>query len=419
MRWYKRSTRDEILKGISFGKRGEVGSGDKDKDIKAKGRKALIWGVVFFILLSLVVVGYAYFSSEDGQRVTENIRQTVSTFTADFIGDYFGGLTALGSGDYFNYKVNASSKIKGIVLTDFKAIGASRVPAGKDFDLKYDIDFVNVDDSDSYFGNYYCYFNTSKDDVPPNEQRLGTIIPKDIISIRKGQTVTCRIPGEMTEDLDGAYTFYGSLDFETETIDATLPVYFITGDVADELDGRDFFDAYGLDINQGDLQVTYNGEPIAVGIGVDGDQPVIVRTGDVKSYNTVGITLTNEWGGDIVELTNMVLVLPEEVTLDEELNGEPSLSCPFVYSAGERGYNEYVMDENVRLELFDNYIANNEFFGDENYYSFQCWIKVDESIFGDSPYTEEEYSIDLQYRYKVPNKGAVVSIIGTGQELIQ
>jgi hypothetical protein len=412
------SARKEVMKGISFGKRGEVGSSGE----KAKSKTAIITIAVMFILLSAGVVIYYWASSESGQIALEKWNYQIRTWTAQAFGEYFGGLKGLGSGDMFNYQINSESETKGIVLTNFKPIGSSVIPAGKDFDLIYDIDFVNINEDQSYEGEYYCSFNTTNEDVPTNEERFGTIIPEGLVNIRKDDTVMCRIPGEETEGLKGAYSIRGSLMFETETLDASMPVYFIPGEVADALIGRNFFDAYGFDISSDDLRVVYNGEPMGIAMGIGGtedmEQPVVVRTGDVKSYNTVGITLTNEWGGEMVELERMTLTLPESVTLDDELNGEPSLSCPFVYSEGGRGYNEYVLDDDVSGELFDYYIKDNAFFGKENYRTFQCWINVDESIFGDSPYAEEECSLDIQYKYKLKDKITTVDFIGAGQELV-
>jgi len=436
MRWFRSNARERILRDVSFEKRGQILSGGgtmytRDSRFShpvandgggGHGRNGVLIIIMLFVLLVGGIFAFGYFSSERGQRGVQNFISLVNEWTFDPISDFFSGVFATGSGDYFSTKTNSSSTKRGIDLRDFRAIAGETFPEGQNFDLLYDIEYYNVPAGSSYQGDFSCYFNTSKEDSPSLEKRDGDIISSDSEIIRKGSTTYCRIPGEFTEGLDGAYTFYGSFSFDFQTEDAVLPVYFIPGELADSLGDTDFFDAYDLDIRQSDLEVVYNGEPLSIAIGVGGEgeeqQPVILRGGETSSFNTVGITLTNEWNGDIVSLDSLTLYLPDGILLSEELNGEPHAGCPLV-SAGKDGRrNMYILDESAREELFTNYIQNNAFFGKSNYRTFQCWIEVEEDFLGDAPYVVKEYEIDVAYHYQTQERRETISIVSRGDPLV-
>lgn len=435
MRWFRPNARDTILKDISFEKRGQILSSSRTSsggnythssgNAQSSGRKWVMVPLLLFLLLSIGVIGYFYLASERGQRAMQDISAKIENFKAEFIGDYFGGLAGLGSGDYFSTKINSSSTKKGIDLDDFRAVAGETFPEGQNFDLLYDIEYSNVPSSSSYEGDFSCYFNVSKigdEKIDPPERKEGEIIPQNPNTIRKGSTTYCRIPGELTSGLDGAYTLFGSFSFDFATEDAILPVYFIPGELADNLGDTDFFDAYDLDISQSDLEVVYNGEPISVAIGVGGEgeeqQPVILRGEDTASYNTVGITLTNEWDGDIASLESLTLYLPPGITLSESLNGEAHPGCPFISAGEEERRNMYILDDGVREELFTYYVQNEAFFGKTKYRTFQCWIEVEEDFLGEAPYVVKEYEVDVDYRYQVDEEQQTISIVPTGDSLV-
>ena len=433
MRLFGRSSRDEIMRGISFGKRGQIlspgsassggGAGHSTGGAQSSGRNMLM---ISLFLFGLVVVGvfiWGYLASANGQRAVQDVLASIKKYTVDPVSDFFAGVYSTGSGDYFATNINSSSDKKGIDLVDFRSLTGDAVPAGQAFDILYDIEYYNVPSSSTYEGDFYCYFNTSTKDTESNVRKDGEIISSNSGVIQKGATTLCRISGEQTQALtQGAYTVFGAFSFKTATKDASLPVYFIPGEVADQIGDTDFFDAYDLGISQGDLRVVYNGEPLSVGIGVGGEgeeqQPVIIRSGDTLSYNTVAITLNNEWNGNIKSFDSFTLYLPDGVTLNDELNGAPSVSCPFSSGGRDERSNSYTMDDSVKDSLFTNYVANYAFFGKSNYRTFQCWISVDPDIFADAPYVVKEYSVDIEYVYTVEEKQETVSIIQQGGSLV-
>ncbi len=431
MRWLRRSSRNTILADISFKKRGQILSGGGATTgrgsgggggTQSGGRNMLMIGLFLFGLVVLGVFAWGYLSSTNGQRAVQDLGASISKYTLEPVSNFFAGVYSTGSGDYFSTNINSSSQKSGLDLKDFRSITGEVVPAGESFDILYDIDYSNVPSSSTYDGIFYCYFNTSKTDTPPEIRIDGKILPAEQTTIRKGVTTICRIDGTDTLSLGGAYTIFGSFSFDYQTEGASLPVYMIPGEVADQIGDIDFFTAYDLDVNQGDLQVVYNGEPISVAIGVGGEgeeqQPVIVRSGDTLSYNTVGITLTNEWNGDIESLDSFELSLPGGVELDDEFNGPASAGCPFISSGRDGRSLTYIMEDSVKDSLFQNYIQNNAFFGKSNYRTFQCWISIDPEIFADAPYVVKDYSVDISYRYKVEEQQETVSIVGTGDDLV-
>ena len=222
--------------------------------------------------------------------------------------------------------------------------------------------------------------------------------------------------------MNGAYVVYGSFAFDYSTEDVTIPVYFISGELSDSLGDQDFFDDYGLDVSASDLRTTYNGEPMSIGIGVGGEgkeeQPVVIRSGDVISYNTIGITLRNEWNGDLQEFYDFTLSLPDGIELDDQLNGgDPSPSCPFIFTGVENRYNIYKLDDSM-VDLFDYYLNSGEFFGKSDYHSFQCWLYIDPEILSDKPYVVKEYKAEASYKYKVDEKYTSISLVGADDSLI-
>lgn len=427
MGWFRASARRKILQDLSFKRRGEILSNrpnsayDSMREIARTGaqhgKNTLLIVTIIFVLLVGGIFAFGYFSSDAGKRALQSGWDFVMSFTFDPISNFFAGIYTTGSGDYFSSKINTSSTKNGIDLKAFSSIAGQEIPAGQDFDLKYDISFDNVPSGASYTADFFCSFNKTKD-----VEVLGKIIPAEELSVRKGTSVVCRIAGTETADLNGPYSIFGSFSFATETKDATIPVYMIPGTVADQLGTKDFFDAYNLNVKAKDLLATYNGEPISIGIGVGGEgtegQPVVVRSGDTSSYNTVGITLKNEWGGSISSLDDLTLTLPEGVTLDSTLNGDPSLSCPFIETGRSRDGTEYNIDASIKEQLFQNYIQNNAFFGKIGLHSFQCWLAIDPNIFGEAPYVTKNYVVDAKYIYKVKSKQETVTIKAAGASLV-
>lgn len=416
MRWLKRSARKEILKGISFNKRGE----ESVSTPQEKSRTAPIMKIfVLFILLIAIVAGVGFFTSDRGQRFATEGVATIKSLTIDKASDFIASIFEFGAQEHFGSTVNSSSTKQGVDLADFVSVTGQRLPAGATVDFEYKFSFSNVKSSDAFDAEFACSLNSTAEDEGLNIP--GEIIPDSQTTISKGSAVFCRFSGDDTEGLDGEYIAYGGYKFEDETKDAIMNVYFISDTVNEQLQARDedFFDAYNLDVSSSDLKVIYNGEPIgiAVGVGAAGEegQPVVVSTGETPVYNTIGITLENKWNGDIADLKEVTLTLPEGVTLNDELNGVASLGCPFISFGTDRGTgdNVYILDESVRENIFDFYLQDHSFFGKADKHTFQCWVNIEEDFVGEAPYVKDKYRVDAKYVYTVKNAVEAVTFVST------
>ncbi len=454
MRWRKRSARDNVLQDIHLGKkaqrsfgRGESSSGSE----RQGGGRAILYILLTFLFISGAVVVFGFFSSDRGQRAVEGFAAWWDTVVADRVSDYLADLYIIGAGDYFSSTVNRSSTKQGIDLESLTSLSGSSIPGGTSIDLQYDLEFYEVKSSETFDEVHFtCSMNVTKeleaDDTSCTEDAecgggdyvcesrkcvekytvFGEIIPETPTTIKKGSTVLCRINGEDTADIpDGeSYTIYGGVSFPYETVGAAKLTYFITESANYDLEflERDFWEYNELDISNSDLSVVYNGEPIGIAMGFGGEsgkdgQPVIVPEGETFIQNALGITLENKWsGGTIVSLEDMILYLPDGVTLDAELSGEPSLTCPFVDAGRDSATDEntYVLDVDVAGDLFDFYIEENTFWGKDDRHTFTCFIDIEEDFVGAAGYEPDTIRAEVSYVYEVAQKNEQITILATG-----
>ncbi|MBT8010776.1 hypothetical protein HN681_05000 [archaeon] len=414
-------------KSLFFDKKGGLFS--KKDSYSSDSEKSSNGKLVATLIILILVAGGGWFlfkgfySSDAGALARENVANAfsgISEWVGTSIEESTTSLEYVGSGDLFGRKTNSESKTKGIILEDLNPIGYSSqvgYPAGYDFQLYYDIEFQNIEDY-VLETEFECFLNDSTDQESLEEAIEGEIKPSYEVSLTEGTQVSCNIDGTDTESLDGAYTITGWLEFDFATEEVKLPVYVISGELADDLDRRnvDFFDEQDLDVSRGDLEPLYNGEPMSIGMGVFGEgdqQPLIVRTGD--SFNTIGFTLRNEWDGDIVNIENLYLSLPDDIQLDEGLNDLPSLGCPFEEVGGFRNTIEYSMAED-----FKDLVFIKDEYGKINFpISFQCWLNVDYDILGTQAYDNVEIMAEIEYRYRSTEVEKSIIIKGEGESLIE
>jgi hypothetical protein len=429
MNWFRGSARDEILRDIRFDKKGAAASGGGGPSAKGLGIGAIV--MIIFMIVGVIAIPflYQYTISDRGQAtIAAGVARAQQAFSNNPVADTIAASELAGQGGYFKYNVNAESREKGIQLNDFTPITGTQLPAGASFDLRYEINFENVA-NEPIDTTFYCEMRPENTDsdvelVPVS----GEIIPNDQLALQAGIPVSCRIDGSLTEELDGQQLIYGWFEFPFTTDEAVLPVYLTSGEFADSLDeDEDFFEAFGLDVKQNDLRVTYNGEPVSVAIGTgaagEGDQPVVVRENGIGN-NIVGITLKNEWKGEVVDITDMELLLPTYISLNDDLN--TVYSCPFVAGGEYRGSTVYVLSEQAKAEVFAPYFDDHsfyanpdDFFGEEDVRIFQCWIDIDEGIFVSEDKQETIFEASVSYVYQVQERFEVISIIGKGDDTRQ
>jgi hypothetical protein len=419
----KRSARNKILSGLSLDKRGS----DDEPNKLVKGFKYIL----MFVMMGFLILGGFYMwgalNSNTGQAQIASLGEAARGLFDGTIGQVLGTLDeaqARGSGDYFSSKTNSEQTRYGVELVDLRSIAGSSIPAGQNFQVQYDMDFYNIEESIK--ADFFCDMYTTDLGGTGEADNIATgkVLPASSINIDEGDVVICQIDGTDTQNLDGAVNIKGYFSFDFATEKVTMPVYFVTGELADYLNDvdDDFFDYANLDVSRSDLVPLYNGEPIGVGMGVGGegkqDQPLIVRSGDVLSFSTLGITLDNKWGGKLEGIESFTLSLPEGVELDEELSSLPSLACPFEKGGAYRGSLQYEMAEDVKAQLFDYYFSRWEGGDQDNFQTFQCWLKIQEDIFNGQEWVDKEIKVDIEYRYKSPTRSESITIIGSGEDLV-
>ncbi len=401
-------------------------SSSSDSESKGSGK------LIATLIILLIVFGGGFFLfrgfyySDAGALARESVANSfgdIGEWLGTSIQESTSTLEYVGSGDLFGKKTNSASTVKGIILEDLNPVGYNSqvgYPAGYDFQLYYDVEFENIDDY-VLETEFQCFMNDSSgNDATIEEAIEGEIKPSYEVSLTEGTQVSCNIDGTDTENLDGAYTVYGWLEFDFKTEEVTLPVYVISGELADDLDRRDvdFFDDQDLDVSRGDLEPLYNGEPLSIGMGVLGEgdqQPLIVRSGETLSFNTIGMTISNEWDGDVVNIDNFYLTLPDGFELDEGLNDLPSLGCPFEEIGGFRDTIEYSMAEDMMDVVFVKDEKGKMSFP----ITFQCWLSVDENILNEQAYENVEIMAELEYRYRSDEVDKGIIIKGEGESLVE
>jgi len=406
----KRGIREDIL---SFNRKGMAEGGDEGGN--KNSLKTLFALVSVILVISVFFFGYMYLQTDKGKRAYEESLLKLGEYNP--INRYLELVGESSTFDYWDTETNRSSTKKGIELVDFYSVSGNRFPSGNTFYLKYDLEFHEIE-KDGVEAVVYCELSGTKDEGIITQ---GNIIPDSSLTLKKDSSLRCEIEGETTTDLDGEYIISGGLEFPFETKDVNLKVYFISGEVFDELVDEDenFFDRFGIDEDL-PIRAVYNGEPLRIAIGVGGEgeeeQPVVVRGAEYASYPLIGIHLENEWDGKIISIEEMILTLPTGITINQELTKNPNYLCPFEKSGTSKNGNEYSFDDDLKdlvfqsfdEEIIDSPIYQYDLVGDEK--NFECWLDVEETVIGNSVYKTDYYRVDVEYTYQLADESEVITI---------
>lgn len=388
--------------------------------------KELNWIIFAIIVVVLILVGtqaYAYSQTESGQRMVADYSSKISNAVEDLNPFTFVQRAEENFGGGWGLKNNPESTLKGLVFNDFEAV-SPEVFAGQPIKINYDIRLMNVEAYETA-AEFNCVMTKIKTDGQTSELYLeGEIVPSPYITFERDiPQVSCNFADGLTEELDGQATVEGSISFAFETEDATLPVYIIKSNIYDKL-WKDydtwqngFYQEYNPPLNDNELKVTYNGEPVSISIGTAPvgqiQQPVVA--GAIEKTPYLGIKIKNEWNsGTVTDLTELKLTLPPYIQIDEDLSQNPNIICPFnfVSSSFTEG-NIYEIDETVRENLFKLGVLGTE----EKARSFECSLIIDETGLDPADYTPTEYKVDASYGYTLNSKTETISIRDINQEI--
>lgn len=369
------------------------------------------------LLVLLVVYGYFYFSSDKGQRSAANFKELIGKYNP--VTWYTNELSKAEdlSQNLWTTKQNATSFKKGLMFKSFKAISTEEFPQGSPISFEYNLQLENMNVQDLPI-TVQCSINNQKYHSNYSQEGDIKVVPNGglirISGNRIYDDIRCIASPQLTKKLSGTLTFVGSVNFPFQTKDVTLPIYFTSREMDQQLEGEDFFKYFKIQESQ-PIQAMYDGEPIEVGIGVSTEnrQPVIIGQG---RNPLVGISLKNRWDGFLSQLTSLSLTVPKEMTLNKELSASPNPLCPFELlreGATTKEYKaipEYIKDISLKKDRIK---------------SFECWFDADTSIIdGGAYYSKKSYKVTADYIYNLGNKTASVTIksvkspLNVGTEII-
>lgn len=355
-----------------------------------------IWKYVLYITLILLLIAgalfsYYYLTSPAGARTLLRAREVV-VYPITKYQDLLTRAELVGKGAP-GADVNVSRR--GLIFKDFKAIGSREIIQGSTLLFAYDLDVVN-ENFPSMPLDVDCWI------MYQNKKIQGQIIPANpMVSGRFVREIRCQFIGEQTKDLLGSNTVRGTVSYPYWTKDVTLDVYFTSESTYNNLlrTGEDFFRYFG--IRDRSPKIVYQGEPIEVQIGVSTDnrQPVVL----FEDFNpVVKIFLINQGGGKMEKLTNLILKIPRELTINREYSPHPSLFCPFSQNYRTEGeYNVYTLDPLYR----DHFEVDRA-----GHVDFECFLDVGQGFMADELYVRKNYIVEAYYTYQLMERSEHITV---------
>ncbi len=407
------------------------GQGWRGKEPKLEGKKFPVFTIALIIILIPLlyivgVYGIAYAETPQAQRAATFFIETIPGEIIDFWRDIASPEGKIGT--IWETDINQSKR--GILFKDFELLlfNTKTVPAGKEWNFQFEFEAKNVDASDIPV-TLGCYIKgkEDKDKVEDKEERIeGEIKPDITITDVTRTTPICTFSGEQTELLkeEKTATVVGTASFPFTTKDVSLDVYFITYEQYETCEKQgfeDYFECYNLPLKN-PIRAVYNGEPVSLAIGVGAEQekqPVVVSYADspegIKFYPLIGLLVSNEWSGNVNEITSFEIWLPEGMEIDEELSytdGEPTYLCPFTHESEQEIDGEQYNKYSVSSEFLDD-VNFKETIAIETHKKFMCFLKSDNSFVdraGEGIYWQGKYMASIGYVYQLKDKVEVISI---------
>jgi hypothetical protein len=386
----------------------------------ARGRIVVIIVLIVILIISLFggLRAYGFLQAGGFETLEEGVMY-------DFYQSYKSGKQSVqeivsgeilkGSGDYFGDTREGDYDRLGVELRSIEPL-ISNVYAGEDFRLKYNFEVHGLEALGGFIDSeFFCYMNSDDFQDYFEEETLdvfGTVSPNsDVILTETTGNVYCDISGESTEGLSEPISVYGWIEFPMER-QIEIVTYLWDGEVADT-SSETFYSKY--DKSDEFADAAYNGEPIEIGMAIQGeeDDVVIVRDEDITT-STIGMTFTNKWGGDLVSIEEIKLTLGEGLELDEDAD-YPKQWCPFEYASERGGQKTYIMDDYYRDLIWP--IDEYGFVSLADSPSIECELWADD-ILDTAAFKEADITLDVTYTYKTDTADEQLEIIGEDESLV-
>lgn len=373
---------------------------------KASPTKLIAGIVLITVIITLGFYGYSYATSDIGRQKIADIKYSVSTKYNPFAW-YGEQLKEAGElGKIWETEPSKEAEEIGIKFKDFETVGSGIVPSGALLAFMYKFDVgegvyevpLSLSCNIEAEGKKYLSEEDiveSKDIKPAENPKISTDNPISYSNI------LCQVNTKKRSE-DTRIVAEGKVGFPFKQR-GSLKVYF-TKDTVNI--GKKFFEKYNIKESL-PIRAKYNNEPVELGLGVSDEniQPVIIGE---NQFPAVGISLKNRWNGKVTKITDMNLILPKGVKIDEA-NSPPSILCPFEKPTSTDAY--------VKYKAKGEYLEQVSAFGKgmeelQTAQRFFCWLEIDESVLEGKPYNDKEYSADVSYEYEFKPDSVTVTLKG-------
>jgi len=386
---------------------------------KKSGGNPLVIILLILILGGIDFFGYSFYLTLPGETpadkfatLTTKIRDVLWTpFT--MIKEYQKKYEAALTGDYFTGQVDKNKHEPiGVYLENIKAsdpyfYSDEPIIIWGTLNAKVLDEAVNVSLS--------CDIKGDKGIITPD-----FLANKFSIESYEEEDFECTLPAQPKEALHIARVY---ADFNFKTM-AYVKGYFIDKTRMRTMtrEGIDILGQYG--ITDKNPAAVYSNGPVGIGMQIEtGKQPIGIYTEkDSRKLNEIslGVTLDNRWEGAIEKITDLIIKVPEGLTIENLDCGRgyvfENLGCAGggkLTEYCEAGYNLYKL-KNPKIPK------------DPNFETFKCDFGVDQDLelLGTTPISTRYFKVVAEYDYKL-NKSTTMTVkksktaIPSKAELIQ
>jgi hypothetical protein len=272
-----------------------------------------------------------------------------------------------------------------------------------------------------------CYAGKKKKDGKNEHLIHGDVYPQDTFTIfdLQEEEIDCTFPETRLPPGTNKVTVGASYNFETI---AYLKRFFVDRDAlhAARREGIDLLSEYQVKERQSIARYT-NG-PVRIGIGPE--EEVIGVSEDYLLKPRLGVTLdgNTQWSGHIKSIDEVILIIPEEMSLDFSSCTDPSFKSYTVEDcvAGHTryrtrqddecngdavcleeicqeeigGHNAYSLDTSQNPRLYSDL---------ESFVTFSCRMNIDDipALLGNTPLSPQFFYVKARYHYETEKTGAV------------
>ncbi|MBR9690507.1 hypothetical protein GOV08_02370 [Candidatus Woesearchaeota archaeon] len=215
----------------------------------------------------------------------------------------------------------------------------------------------------------------------------GSISPSRVFTVNSydEEFITCNFGQEVSSE-PGYHNviFNATFDFKTQSY---LKTYYIEKERKRTLTSQDIDILTEYEITERDPVARFTAGPLKMGMETT-TPPVGVPKDEKEAFSSyIGLTLDNNWDGNVIKLNSVSLTLPSGLTFDKNI-------CTYFDGSGSN-YNlksdEITQDNKKEFSLPKSY---------------KCSLKLDNSnnLLGSTPISIKYFKADVDYTYQIQEK---------------